>query len=87
MSRQSRSDPVTLSLLGAAASLTAVGGLWYAALMRGIWAAEALGPICRHGGPLALHCPACYAAIAMAMAGVGLAAVVSADPERGAISL
>ncbi len=73
MSRETRSDPVPLALLGAAASLTTIGGVWYAALMRGIWAAEALGPICRHGGPLALHCPACYAALAMILAGVGLA--------------
>jgi len=73
MSRQTRSDPIPLALLGAAASLTALGGVWYMALMRGIWAAEALGPVCRHSGPLALHCPACYAALAMILAGVGLA--------------
>jgi hypothetical protein len=77
MSRSTRIDSAQVALLGAAASLTAVGGLWYATLMRGLWAAEALGPICRHGGLLAVHCPACYAALAMAAAGVvlgGLAA-------------
>ena len=85
MSRQTRSDPVHLALLGAAATLTAVGGLWYAALMRGVWAAEALGPICRHSGAIALHCPACFAALAMALAGVGLAGAVAAERERAPI--
>ena len=44
---------------------SALGGLWYADLMRGPWAAAALGPVCHHGGPLALHCPSCYAALAV----------------------
>ena len=87
MSRPTRFDPLPTALLGAAASLTAVGGLWYAALMREIWAAEAFGPVCRHGGgPLALHCPACYAALAMVLAGVVLAAATGARREPARIA-
>ena len=53
---------------------SAAGALWYGALMRGIWAAQALGPICHHGGPLALHCPSCYAALAMVAGGLSASA-------------
>ena len=30
------------------------------------------GPICGHGSLFALHCPACYGAAALAIAGVAL---------------
>jgi hypothetical protein len=56
-----------------AGGLVVGGTAWYAELMSPVWAAEALGPICAHAGALALHCPACYAALAMVGAGLGLA--------------
>lgn len=49
------------------------GAGWYAALMRPVLAASALGPICGHG-PLGPHCAACYAALALAAVGLGLCA-------------
>ena len=49
------------------------GIVWIDQLMRPRWMAAMLGPICGHAGALALHCPACYAAAALIVAGVGLA--------------
>ncbi len=60
----------------------ATGVFWYAALMRPVLAAAALGPICRHGGVLALHCSACY--VALALAGSGLALLITAPAGRRA---
>lgn len=50
------------------AFVTIVGISWYAALMLPLWRA---GPICGDMGVLLLgHCPACYAALALASAGL-----------------
>jgi hypothetical protein len=56
---------------GLAAGLAgvAVGLVWYGLLMRGLWAAQAIGPVCHHDGAFATHCPACYAALALVAAG------------------
>lgn len=56
------------------------GAAWYGALMRPVWAAASLGPICGHQGLLVLHCPACYAA--MSLVAVGLAGLTWA-PRPG----
>jgi hypothetical protein len=56
-------------LLGASATL-------YLSAMTPKWAAEAMfGPICGGHAALALHCPACYAAAALAGLGLGAAAL------------
>lgn len=55
--------------LGSGGAL-AFGAVWYAVLMRPVWAASSLGPICGHQGALLLHCPACYAAMTLMAAGV-----------------
>ena len=70
--------PSTIPAVVFGCGLAAIGaGLaWYAALMRPIWASAALGPICGHGTLLIAHCPACYAALALAAAGVVAAATV-----------
>ena len=60
----------------------AAGAAWYASLMRPVLAAATLGPICTHGGALALHCSACYAALALA--GSGLALLIPASIGRRA---
>jgi hypothetical protein len=72
MARQTR--PPSAAALAVAAILSGAGALWYALLMRGLWAAQALGPICRHGGALIPHCSGCYAAAALMTGGVALAA-------------
>jgi hypothetical protein len=49
--------------------------LWAAAMAPRLEAQALFGPICSgHGSVFALHCPACYAAAALAAAGVALAA-------------
>ena len=65
-----------------ALGVSTAGALWYGALMRGVWAAQALGPICHHGGPLALHCPSCYAALAMVAGGLAASAGLAARGQR-----
>lgn len=71
-----------LGIRGVGALALVAGATWYVVLMRPIVAAAAYGPICRHGGLLALHCPACYAALALA--GLGLAALVAAPSAPAA---
>jgi hypothetical protein len=69
--------PVALtspSLWAGAAWLGALG-LWAAAMGPRLAAQFAFGPICSGHGLLALHCPACYAAAALAGAGALLAAI------------
>ena len=56
----------------------ALGMAWYVSLMRPVWAAAALGPICGHHGLLVVHCPACYLAVALMAAGAGLVATARA---------
>ena len=75
--------PRTTAALAAIAGVVSAlcGALWYATLMQEVWAAEALGPICRHGGTLALHCPSCYAALAMFAGGLVSAAVALGAPK------
>jgi hypothetical protein len=55
-----------------------VGVSWYVALMRPLWAAAALSPICGHSGLFAVHCPSCYAAAALVVAGLTVAAAAPA---------
>jgi hypothetical protein len=62
--------------MGLAALAAGVG--WYAVLMRPILTASAFGPICGHHGLVGPHCPACYAALSLAVAGLGLVASSSA---------
>lgn len=70
--------------LGLAAMAAGLG--WYAVLMRPILAASALGPICSHHGLLGPHCPACYAALGLALAGLGLSAASRvAVPARASV--
>lgn len=57
---------------GLGALLSLVGAVWYAALMQPVIRAGQLGPICSHAGSLALHCPSCYAALALIGAGLGV---------------
>lgn len=66
----------------AAAGAVAAGGgmVWYVALMQKVWAATALGPICGHSDLLGPHCPACYAALGLA--GAGLAMLAAAESRR-----
>jgi hypothetical protein len=48
--------------------------LWGAAMAPRLEAQALFGPICSgHGSAFALHCPACYAAAALAATGVALA--------------
>ena len=58
-----------------AASLTMIvlGAVWLQWLMGPRWAAMAYGPICSHTALSGLHCPACYAAVAMIATGIGTA--------------
>ncbi len=59
------SSRVNAFALAAAATSSVAGALWCSLLMRGLWAAQTVGPVCHHSGPLTLHCPACYAALGM----------------------
>lgn len=80
--RHLQSPPSPASALSAAGTMAvAAGAAWYTLLMRGLWAAEAVGPICRHG-PAALHCPGCYGALGLAVA--GLAALAASSLRRPA---
>ena len=58
----------------------ASGAVWYVSLMQPVLSAARFGPICHHGGSLALHCPACVAALAL-VAG-GLAALATPTVRR-----
>ena len=53
----------------------ASGLAWYASLMRPLWAARTLGPICGHASAIGPHCPPCFAALALAVLGLGLTAI------------
>lgn len=64
-------------VLGLAA--LAGGVAWWTALMRPLLAASALGPICSHHGLFGPHCPSCYAALALVVAGLGLLAAGHAE--------
>jgi len=62
--------------IAASGRLAALAGVaWYIILMSPIWTAAAVGPICGHQGLLVAHCPACYTAVALAVAGLGLISV------------
>ncbi len=50
------------------------GLVWYAAPMRDVWSAAGLAPICGHSGFLIAHCPPCYAALALGIGGLAVAA-------------
>lgn len=69
--------PAAAPALGALLSLA--GMAWYAVLMWPIVRAAQLGPICSHAGSLALHCPSCYAALALVGTGLGVM-LVGAGP-------
>jgi hypothetical protein len=58
-----------IGLEGWAVGVTGIGLAWYALLMWGPWTAASLAPICHHGSTWALHCPACYAALALTATG------------------
>jgi hypothetical protein len=60
-----------------------LGSAWLYAAMRLGLPASTLGPICGHSGAFALHCPACYVAGAMIIAGfaLGLSATRVAGPN------
>ena len=59
----------------ASIALVAAGGSWLTVLMAPQWSALRFGPICGHASVTALHCPACYAAASVILAGVGLGVV------------
>jgi len=80
MSAQKRGDSMIAMTRAFGNLATGVGAVWYAILMRPVTDAAAFGPICHHGGSLALHCPACYAALALGALGLGLTIV--ARPAR-----
>ena len=82
MTLTSRPEMVNSGALALALASVVTGTIWYVQLMKGIWAAEALGPICRHGGMLALHCPSCHAALGLALGGTIVATVVLAPSRR-----
>ena len=73
-----------LAAIGAACALA--GAAWYAALMRPLWLAVAAGPICGHRGLLVAHCPPCYAALALVVAGLGAVAAARALRRRAAVA-
>ena len=50
------------------------GAAWLGYLMGPRIAAASLGPICTHGGGVFGHCPGCYAAAALILAGLALLA-------------
>ena len=66
-------SPAAVGAFGLTASN--LGALWYVSLMRPVWTAASLVSICGHGGLWAVHCPACYAALALSVGGVALAGV------------
>jgi len=66
-----------VDLIAAGGLAFVVGGAWYAILMRRIWAAAAYGPICGHAKGIGLHCPACYAALALIGLGLGLSVLAA----------
>jgi len=68
--------------LSAAVLLAGGGAAWLYGLMAPHWVAAALAPVCGHAGALALHCPACYAAMAMIAAGAGLALTARRSARR-----
>lgn len=59
---------VAVGVLGLTTS--GIGVFWYAWLMRPVWAAASVVPICGHGGLWITHCPACYAALALGVGGL-----------------
>lgn len=64
-------SPYAWSVLLLASSIA----LWLSAMAPRLMAEALFGPICSgHGPGLVLHCPACYAAAAMAGLGVAIAA-------------
>lgn len=67
----------------APACLIAAAGLWIAAMAPRLAAQLAFGPICSGHGLYALHCPACYAAAVLALAGVLLAGAASKTSSEG----
>jgi hypothetical protein len=60
-----------------------LGSVWLYAAMRLGLPASMFGPICGHSGAFAPHCPACYVAGVMIIAGLalGLGATRRADPR------
>ena len=63
-----------------------LGAVWYLVLMRPIGLAAAAGPICGHRGLLITHCPPCYAALALVVAGLAaIAAGVRANRRAAAV--
>ena len=48
------------------------GSVWLYLAMRLGRMASTLGPICGHAGGFSFHCPACYAATTMILAGLAL---------------
>ena len=63
-----------LAALFAGSGVVGLGGatVWLASLMRG---AEALGGVCGHAPAAGTHCPACYAALMLAVVSGSLLAM------------
>ncbi len=63
----------TVPFIGGVGLLISGSGLFLGAMAPRLLAEAQFGPICAgHGSLLAAHCPACYAAAALAILGVAL---------------
>ena len=80
-----QSSPISSTSIIAGLGVMSVGLVWYVALMRGVWAASALSPICGHSGLLVAHCPPCYAALSLLAGGLMMAATGLAAAGRGPV--
>jgi len=84
MTSKPSSSPSSDALLAAGLVVAGAGLTWYGVLMRPIWAAASLGSICGHAGLLVAHCAPCYAALALVVAGGGLAGAGVSRTQRKA---
>ena len=72
-----RLSPIAVDLIAALPGVSmGIGTVWYVSLMRGVWTAAALSPICGHGGAALVHCAPCYAALMLVFGGVAMALMV-----------
>ncbi len=74
MSSKPSSAPRGDTLIRGGAVSAVLGAVWYLVLVRPTALAAIAGPICGHRGLLIAHCPPCYAALALVVAGLAVIA-------------